>query len=167
MFKFFQRKKRDENREEGFEKHREAHDFNDQKAEIELVKNYGKAEKLLQNEDKIEHFLQRLEKKLRRVPLAGSTLAEIPILASLVKSFVKRQYTEVPIGLIIAIISALIYFVSPIDVIADIIPFAGFADDAAVIAACWKLVESDVEEYAEWREKQGLDEAGHDEFQGR
>ena len=35
----------------------------------------------------------------------------------------------------------------------DSIPVLGYFDDAAVVAACWKLVDTDVEEYIKWREK--------------
>lgn len=64
---------------------------------------------------------------------------------------IKKEYSDVPIGTIIAIMGALIHFVSPIDIIPDSIPVIGYFDDAAVVAACWKLVESDVEEYQKWR----------------
>ena len=74
-------------------------------------------------------------------------------MTSLVKSYINKEYTDIPIGSIIAIISALIYFVSPIDIIPDSIPIIGYFDDAAVVAACWKLVDSDIEEYEKWREK--------------
>ena len=74
-------------------------------------------------------------------------------MASLIKSYVKKEYTDVPIGTIIAVISALTYVISPIDLIPDSIPVLGYFDDAAVVAACWKLVESDIEEYTQWREK--------------
>ena len=120
-------------------------------AEEELEKGYGKAEELLQNQDKMERFLQRLEKKLKVIPLAGDKLATVPIMASLVRSYAKKEYQDVPIGTVIAILSALIYFVSPIDIIPDSIPALGYFDDAAVVAACWKLVETDVNEYVEWR----------------
>lgn len=60
-----------------------------------------------------------------------------------------------PIGSIIAITSALIYFVSPIDILPDGLPVVGLIDDAIVIAVCLKLVESDVDEYAKWREDNG------------
>ncbi len=119
----------------------------------ELKKGYAEAEKLLQDEDKMERFLQRLEKKLKTVPLVGNKLATVPIMASLLKSYIKKEYTDIPIGTIIAIISALIYFVSPIDIVPDSIPALGYFDDAAVVAACWLLVESDVNEYSTWREK--------------
>ena len=129
--------------------------FDEQKAQEELEKGYPSAEKLLSDQDAVERFLQRLEKKLRTVPLVGKTLASIPVLASLVRNYVKNEYTDIPIGSIIVITSALIYFVSPIDFIPDFIPGIGHIDDALVVAACLKLVESDVEEYVNWRKANG------------
>ena len=119
----------------------------EQKAQEELEKGYKSAEKLLKDKDAVERFLQRLEKKLKVIPLAGDRLADVPI----IRSFIKKEYRDIPIGSIIAITSALIYFVSPIDILPDSIPFLGYIDDAAVIALCWKLVGSDVEEYVNWR----------------
>lgn len=129
--------------------------FDEQKAREELEKGYEPAKKLLNDPDKIEKFLQRLEKKLKTVPLAGDRLAKIPVMASLIKSYIKKEYTDIPIGTIIAITSALIYFVSPIDIVPDVLPGIGYVDDALVIAVCWILVETDLEEYAKWREDNG------------
>ncbi|MBM6809732.1 DUF1232 domain-containing protein [Faecalitalea cylindroides] len=130
-------------------------EFDEQKALKELEKGYKEAEKLLENEDKLERFLQRLEKKLKIIPIAGDKLAVVPVMASLLKNYAEKEYTDIPIGTIIAIISALMYFVSPIDFVPDSIPVLGYFDDAAVVAACWKLVQSDVDEYVEWRKENG------------
>lgn len=130
-------------------------EFDEQKALKELEKGYKEAEKLLENEDKLERFLQRLEKKLKIIPIAGDKLAIVPVMASLLKNYAEKEYTDIPIGTIIAIISALMYFVSPIDFVPDSIPVLGYFDDAAVVAACWKLVQSDVDEYVEWRKENG------------
>ncbi len=130
-------------------------EFDEQKALKELEKGYKEAEKLLENEDKLERFLQRLEKKLKIIPIAGDKLAVVPVMASLLKNYAEKEYTDIPIGTIIAIISALVYFVSPIDFVPDSIPVLGYFDDAAVVAACWKLVQSDVDEYVEWRKENG------------
>lgn len=130
--------------------------FDEKKAQDELEKGYKQAKDLLNDQDKIERFLQRLEKKLKVIPIAGDRLANIPVMASLLRSFFKKEYTDIPIGSIIAITSALIYFVSPIDIVPDSIPFIGYIDDAAVVTVCWKLVESDVKEYVKWREDNGM-----------
>ena len=73
-------------------------------------------------------------------------------MVSIIKSYIQKEYTEIPIGTILAIISASIYFLSPFDLIPDIIPGAGHIDDAAVVAACIALVGSDIDDYKKWRE---------------
>ena len=128
-------------------------ELEEEKAKKELEARYAKAEKLLNDKDRMEKFLQRLEDKLKKVPVAGNILAIIPTLISLLRSFIKKEYTEVPLGTIISIIGALIYFLSPVDAIPDIIPGAGYLDDAGVLGVCLKLINDDVEEYRKWREE--------------
>lgn len=114
-----------------------------------------KAKELLENEDKMERFLQRLEKKLKTIPVAGNSLSYVPTLISLVRNYVKKEYGEIPIGSIIAIVAALVYVLSPVDIIPDILP-GGWVDDALVITACLTLVRTDVEDYKKWRKEKGL-----------
>ena len=122
-------------------------------AKEELEKGYSKAEKLLKDNEKTELFLQKLEKKLKTIPKLGDALAMVPILISLVRSYIKKEYTEIPLGSIIAVLSALIYILAPVDAIPDAIPAAGLIDDALVITTCYKLVKSDVDEYIIWRKE--------------
>jgi uncharacterized membrane protein YkvA (DUF1232 family) len=117
--------------------------------------NSKKAEELLQDEDRMERFLERLEHKLGKVPVVGKNLSNIPMLVSLVRSYIKKDYQEIPIGSIIAIVSALIYFLSPVDLIPDGIPVLGLTDDAAVLALVLIMVKDDVEEYKKWQEQNG------------
>ena len=129
--------------------------FTKRKAKKNLKKNYDEAEKLLQDEDKLERFLQRVEKRVKRIPRAGRRLSQIPIMISLVHNYYRKEYRHIPIGSIIAIISALIYFLSPIDLIPDFIPFIGYLDDAAVLTTAWKLIDSDVKKYRKWQKANG------------
>lgn len=129
--------------------------IDEEKAKTILESGYDQANEILNDNDKFERFLQRLEKKLEIVPIVGDKLADIPIMISLLKSFKNGEYTDAPIGTIIAILSALIYFVSPFDIIPDSIPFLGHLDDVGVVSTCWKMVDSDVEEYRRWREANG------------
>lgn len=117
-----------------------------------LEQNKDEAEQLLHDRDKMEEFLGRLERKLSLIPVAGKYLSDIPVLISLVKAYIEKKYTDIPIGSIIAIVSALIYFLSPVDLIPDIIPGLGFVDDAAVIAFAYKFVHDDIAEYKTWRD---------------
>jgi uncharacterized membrane protein YkvA (DUF1232 family) len=119
----------------------------------ELGKGFGKAEKILEDEDKLEKFLDKLEHKLKKVPVGGEILSMLPVMVSMLRSYFKKEYKALPIGTMIALISALLYWVTPIDVFPDALPVVGYVDDATVIAACLKLINDDLKDYTEWKEK--------------
>lgn len=116
-------------------------------------KNKGRAHKLLQDTEKMDHFLVRLERKFRRIPLVGDQLAVVPAMIQLINSYRDGEYPELPLGAIISVVGTLLYLVAPIDVLPDGIPFLGYTDDVALIAIIWKLISDDVEEYHKWRKK--------------
>lgn len=130
-------------------------EINDEKVKIQFEEGKKKAEKLLKDEDKLEKLLQKMEKKFKVLPVVGSTFSIVPAMISLVRSYVKKEYTEIPLGSILGIISAIIYIVSPIDLIPDFLPAgAGHVDDVAVLILCLKAgAEDDIKEYQSWREK--------------
>lgn len=124
----------------------------DERISGQIDKNKSEAEELLKDKKKMEHFLERLERKLSKIPFAGKYLSDVPVFISLIKAYIDKEYTAIPIGSIIAVISALIYLLSPIDIIPDIVPVVGILDDAAVIATVYALVHDDIEEFKAWRD---------------
>ena len=121
------------------------------KAQQLLLSKYNDAKDLLADDSKTEKFLQDLEKKLRVIPRIGDLLGDVPLLISLVRHYIKKDYTKLPLGSLISIMAALIYVFSPFDFIPDLIPGIGYLDDAAVIALAVKLVGEDLEDYRKWR----------------
>ena len=69
----------------------------------------------------------------------------------MVKSYITKEYTEIPKNSIVAIVSAIAYVLTPVDLIPDFL-FGGMIDDVAVVAFCLKLVEKDIANYRAWRE---------------
>lgn len=113
------------------------------------------AEEKLKDPDQVEKVLQQMEKKLEMIPGVGDWIADVPAVISLVRSYIRGEYSNIPIGSIIAAIAAIIYIVSPVDLIPDFIPGAGMLDDAAVFIACWKMIHDDVDKYQAWRKQTG------------
>jgi uncharacterized membrane protein YkvA (DUF1232 family) len=122
-----------------------------------LNSNMGEATQIVHDKDKIERLLERVEHKLTLIPVVGEKLSDVPVFISLVRAYAKKQYTDIPVGSIIAIVAALLYLVSHFDLIPDSIPGAGLLDDAALIAfVATTLVHDDMEEYRAWRKENGL-----------
>lgn len=115
----------------------------------------GEAEACIEDEEKFERLIQRLEKKLGKIPGIGKNMGDIVCAISLVRSYMQGEYREIPVGSIVGIVSALVYIVSPVDLIPDAIPGIGFIDDAAVIGFALKNISNDIEDYRQWRKKNG------------
>lgn len=121
-----------------------------------LESGYAQSEALLNDMDELDNFLYRLEQKINDMPFVGKKFSMIPVMISLVKSYAQGKYTTVPYGTILAVLSALIYFLAPIDIVPDFIPLAGYLDDMAVLGLCMNMVKTDIETFDKWRQSQGL-----------
>jgi uncharacterized membrane protein YkvA (DUF1232 family) len=67
----------------------------------------------------------------------------------LLDSFNKKY--PVPKKTVFVITFALLYLISPIDIVPDVIPLIGFVDDVAVLAFAYSLIKDDLENYRAWK----------------
>lgn len=79
-------------------------------------------------------FLGRLKRVAKRIPFAEDLLA----------AWICTRDPATPRRVRLTLLAALGYFVLPIDAIPDIMPFLGFTDDAAVIAAALAAVAGSI-----------------------
>ena len=56
--------------------------------------------------------------------------------------------------MIASLTGALIYLISPLDLIPDWVPMAGFVDDAAILAFVFQLSKVDLNAYRKWKRRQ-------------
>ena len=61
------------------------------------------------------------------------------------------RFEWTPTRLIVALLLGIAYIVSPIDIVPDIIPFAGWIDDILVVTAVVRLARFDLERYRRWK----------------
>jgi uncharacterized membrane protein YkvA (DUF1232 family) len=81
----------------------------------------------------------------------------IKLLFSVVKDYVNGNYKEMPWTTIAAIVGALLYVFSPIDLVPDFIPVVGLLDDAAVLGMCLKAIGRDLKTYEIWKKGHSVD----------
>ena len=94
-----------------------------------------------------------IEEKVRRSSLLKRELAKVRLLLMKVKDYINGEYREVPWYSIAAAVVALLYILSPIDLIPDFIPVIGLSDDLAMLLLVWTLISEDICNYAEWKAK--------------
>lgn len=113
------------------------------------------AEEIIKNPQKLEELLQQLEAKLKDVPKAGDALSRIPLMISMVRSYITKEYTEISPKVIVSLVCAIIYLLKGKDVIPDNIPVVGYVDDLAVFAAAFMINEPELQAYTQWRTEHG------------
>lgn len=73
-------------------------------------------------------------------------------MVDMLSDYKKGVYKTVPWSSIAATTGAVVYFITPIDVIFDFIPVAGYLDDAFVIKLALDMARSDIQRYADWKQ---------------
>ena len=98
------------------------------------------------------------EKKAERMAKKGflsQYWQDIKTSFALLKDWYMGNYTKIPFRMVASIAGAMLYLISPLDVVPDWVPFGGLLDDALVLAAIFALSRRDLDEYATWAEGNG------------
>lgn len=67
--------------------------------------------------------------------------------SALVKAYISGDYKKIPIKTLVKIIAVLIYFISPLDFIPDVLPLIGFTDDLALLIWVAKSIKNELDEF--------------------
>ena len=92
-----------------------------------------------------------IKKLFKRVKVLAKYFNDLCEIFELLRDRVAGVYRETPWTTIAALTGALIYVLSPLDLILDFIPGIGFLDDAIVIGLAIRLALPDLEKYRAWK----------------
>lgn len=133
--------------------------FADKTTEIvEKAKNlFGKqVDMIVRQEQKVVELLKNVGQKLVTLahnPKVQKLTAPIQIFIRMIKAHFRGDH-KMEITTLGLIVLALVYFISPIDLIPDFLGFFGFADDLSVVLAVYAKVSDEVERFLEWERTQ-------------
>ncbi len=122
-----------------------------------FAKAQQRARRLLNQPEDLIRLAQQAEDKARNLesgPLAG-LLVELKALLRLIRAYAKGEYRKVSWQSMVVVVGAVLYVVSPIDVIPDFILGSGLLDDAGVLAFVLRKVHGEIEEFLEWEREMG------------
>ena len=129
-------------------------EFSLEKAKQLLEEGAQQAQELLNDPSGISGLLAQVEEKISSIPVIGTDLVNVPVMISMIRSYITKEYSAVSPKVIAAVVSALAYFVKKKDLIPDYIPVLGQLDDVAVIGVAMKICAPELAAYAEWKSGQ-------------
>ena len=97
--------------------------------------------------------IDALKKAREHRAVLHAVFRDLVTLASLVKAWAAGRYTEIPWRTILMATGALVYFLNPLDVVPDPVPFAGYLDDATVIGVVAAAIRRDVQRFRRWQDR--------------
>lgn len=115
------------------------------------------AERYLKNPTELKKILDVATKTAASKNATGpidELFAKVKLLIGMISDTISKKYSAIPWGSLVSIVAALIYFVSPFDLIPDYILGAGYIDDGAVVAFVLGQINSDVVKYRQWKDQQ-------------
>jgi uncharacterized membrane protein YkvA (DUF1232 family) len=84
--------------------------------------------------------------------MIGGLRSDLPLLVRLLKAWKNGNYRGLSVRTLASVAGALLYVVSPVDVIPDFIPGIGLIDDAAVLALLLHSLAQDLAAFRIWEQ---------------
>lgn len=78
-------------------------------------------------------------------------LTDIKLTINMLIDFFEGKYKRIPLDTFIAIFIMVLYTLSPVDFIPDLIPIFGLLDDLVVIRIILLYAQNDLKAYASWK----------------
>lgn len=132
-----------------------------EKIDEAVEKSKSKAEDYLKDPEKSKHLLEEAMRKAKNKEKPTGPLADLwgnlKTVFRLLQAYFSKQYTTIPWGSVVIVVGAVIYFVSPLDLMPDWIPLAGFIDDAAVLVFVLKQINADLQRFLQWEAEQNTE----------
>ncbi|HJN51512.1 MAG: YkvA family protein [Pseudomonadales bacterium] len=123
----------------------------DQKAPVGFRTAKRKAQAYLENREKAAALLRKASEKAtqKKAALEG-VWEDLMALFRLLKAWIGGDYQGVSWQTILLVLTAVLYFVVPLDVIPDFIAMLGFFDDAAIIAYVVHAIKEELDAFLKW-----------------
>ena len=121
-----------------------------------FTKAREKASEVVDDKEKIDDLLTASREKLNNINFENSKISRmgnhLRTMIRMVQAYFNGSYRELPWKSLLGIVGGLIYFMMPVDLLPDFIPFTGLLDDFTVIMFISGAFQQDIEAFAEWEE---------------
>lgn len=110
------------------------------------------AESYAKDPERLRRLLLDAREKINHIPRGpfAETWPYLMGMIRLIRAFHQGEYRDISSPNLLTIIAAIIYFVSPFDLIPDSVPILGHIDDALVVRLALESVRADLDAFMAW-----------------
>lgn len=123
-----------------------------------------KAFSYLKDRNRLLFLLQQAGRHINAISqkqASGSVLDDLRTMMRMVNAYRLGTYRTVPWQTLTKVVAVLIYFVSPLDFVPDILPVLGFTDDFALIFWTLRSFAGDIEAFKAWETQSATAESAN------
>jgi len=112
----------------------------------------AEAESYVNDPGRLQGLLVGAREKINHIPRGpfAETWPYLMAMIRLLRAYHQGEYRDVSQPNLLVIVAAIIYFVSPCDVIPDSVPILGHIDDAMVVRLALESVRADLDTFMAW-----------------
>lgn len=116
----------------------------------------GKAGRYLKNSGRLLQLIKDVLTKSKSLKGEGmdGLRDRLNLLLRMLRAYATGQYRQIPWKTITRVAAVLLYFLSPIDVLPDVLPVVGLTDDIALIMWLFGAIRDDLEAFRQWDKAQ-------------
>lgn len=114
-----------------------------------------RASRLIRNSAGLWDLLKNVSTKSGSLNDIGF-ISNIQTLSRMIRAYAKGEYRVIPWTTLVKIVAALVYFVSPLDFIPDLLPILGFSDDIAIVVWVISSCTVEIKHFQEWEASQAI-----------
>jgi uncharacterized membrane protein YkvA (DUF1232 family) len=119
---------------------------------VAFRKAAAEAESYAKNPEHLRKLLTDAREKINHTPRGpfAETWPYLMGMIRVIRAFHQGEYRDISSPNLLTIIAAIIYFVSPFDLIPDSVPILGNIDDALVVRRALESVRADLDAFMAW-----------------
>ena len=126
--------------------------FNEITQSAAFQKTGADAKASIDDPRRLRKLFEDAVEKINHIPRGpfGETWPYLMAMIRLIRAFHRGEYRDITPRNLLVVVAALLYFVSPFDVIPDAVPVFGHIDDSFVLSLALKSVQADLDAFMAW-----------------
>ena len=119
---------------------------------IAFRKATAEAESYARDPERLLKLVGEAREKINHIPRGpfAETWPYLMAMIRLIRAYQQKEYQDISVTNFLMIVAAIVYFVSPFDLIPDSVPILGHIDDALVVRVAVKSVGADLDTFMAW-----------------